>query len=316
MIVGPLIFYLINQIKALSILKKIYIETGAMKPQPKRKADKIIDSLNSLPPDQRHNAFVLGRYKKDAEKLRAVNPGEGFTVLGVIGALEKKPEDMNHYHRLSLEYNKDIYNYMNYAISLGKLSFLSQTVEFAEKAYAIDEGNIGILNDLIHAAMRAGRFSEAKRGLDRWARLNPHENHPLSDIIFSAERIMSEKKVSMSQVEKLIQDVASVARKRNIYIHTFSPSIFEHDGEQWIKYSYECDALPEEILDLEDEIDIQLAELPSNLTEAIEIEYYADDSELDQFIGQIDDCIKDHPESLSVIDKDLLDRISKLVEKG
>ena len=60
-----------------------------MSPKVKPISAAITNKLNSLSYIERHDQFILNRFKQKAEKIKAKYPSNAYKILGAVATLEK-----------------------------------------------------------------------------------------------------------------------------------------------------------------------------------------------------------------------------------
>jgi len=286
-----------------------------MHPQPQTISSQLIKELDALPPEERHNSFVLRGYRKKAKALCRVDPFSGYLVLGMIATLERNVDEMHNHYRRAFKLNPaNPVGYHNYAVSLGKLGIYSEYITYAHKAYETNRGDLNSLEFLIDTSLIVGQIYQANQLLDEWNRLCPKRSNPSSAGIENAIKIMENHGITQDDVEKIQQIAVSLLQKRNIYIHLTHFQVKRHEGEGWIQYVYELDDVtPAQLIELEDELDRELQQFSPQITEAVTIEYTIEEPELDGFLEYMEKHFEEHPENIVEVDQEQLNRIAELI---
>lgn len=286
-----------------------------MHPQPQTISKQLIQGLAMLSAEERHNTFILRRYKKQAENLRTIDPFFGYIVLGMIATLERDIPEMHRQYGRALKLNPgNSTGYHNYAISLSKFGLYADYIVYAQKEYDINRGDVRTLEFLIDANLIGAHIEDAYQLLNEWNKLCPDRSNPVAEGIESALKIMSTHGITQQELIHLQQVALSVLQRRNIYIHFTHFQVKHHEGIEWIHYVYELDEVSsEERIELEDELERELQDLSPHMTDAVTIEYAIEEPELDDFMGYMETSIEQHPENVVEPDVDQLNRIAKLI---
>lgn len=133
-----------------------------MTPVPQNRSRELIDELNeALDHERPLSEFEIRRYIQEASSLIDADPAEAFTLLGILAGIEQNEEQMHHYHGLAIKHSvEDPYHVFNYAVSIGRLGRLEESLSWARKAYerAVDRTvKMSALDFMIQACLLLGK---------------------------------------------------------------------------------------------------------------------------------------------------------------
>ena len=188
-------------------------------PAPETTFNTLMQRLNELKRQGGANfELEIKRLKREAEKLKEVDPAAAFTTLGIIACFEGNIPDMHKFHKSALVYgSEDPLHFANYAISLDMCGLLEEAFQYAKTAYEKSQTNLDrrrhALDLIINVSDQLGKIEEFFFYADQWLQLtgNPH---PLIDLEVGlsgkpAESIDGTTMTSslIKKVEELIKDV-------------------------------------------------------------------------------------------------------------
>lgn|GEM_PF-3783297 len=285
-----------------------------MEIQPQTIYSGIIDQLNTLSPDRRHNPFVLNRFRQEAEKLKNVNLAFAFSALGVISTLERNIQDVRKNFDLSLSHARERYTsiYLNYAVSLGKLGYLSEAEKVLQTAYNIFRYDLKILESLMEYSILSGKLRQAYNLIEDWIKLSPNTMCEIGQIIIPAAQEFNKLQYPDDLFENYFAAITKIFRDENLFIA--SERIISNDGSKPTLYNqYYIDAPGIEINRITETIDSAIKEFPTDLKEFFYFDLPYPESDIENLIVSVEKDIEIPSEKLVDADESQLRRLANLV---
>lgn len=286
-----------------------------MSPKTNPKSIQIMIDLNNLSYIERHNFFVLNQYKIDVKKFIDNLPGHAFEILGVISTLEKNLSDLHYYHNLSVSYGRDrAENYFNYAISLMKLGFISESLEKANKSFEFNNLYRNNNNIMIKHNFCIGDFSSAIKYLNHWNGLYPDAIHNKTEIITNAFDILKHSNISQDELIHFIDGILKIFQSENIYLQDCDFEVVVKEDKRSLKFKYLIDLEYEPLLDIEDKVYEYMLLAPQKIQNLIMVDLDTEDPRLEEFLTHFNNYERENPECYKKVDPVKMDRIAKLIQ--
>ncbi len=237
-------------------------------------ASVLMDELNSLGAEQRHDPLTLQRFENRAKSLLAEHPVEGHQLLGSMAAFRLNVRDMHDHYWNALKHAPgDPLVFHTYSLSLGKLGFLTDALRYAELACESAPDNPKCLAGLIRATSNLGHMFRCHELMGKWNR-SSETDHSLSDVIEKAVRVMEAYKIGDSDAEEIHRMAARFLREQEMFVHQKFYKIMGRKGSEWIWCGYELDIRDERLLlELQYQFSRQSHILPSKISEPFDIEF-------------------------------------------
>ena len=172
--------------------------------QPCTKFDSLVDRLNELANHPEHiTDIVIMSLKKEAEKVKTIDPSHGFSLLAMIACLEGKQADMRNNHEKALALSPhDPIIWKNYAVSLAKCLCFEEAYEKAKQAYQLNHLEVSVLDTIIWIANKLELEDELKHYLSEWEKLTG-KPHPYINFIEDNTDILQ---TMLDDIEKDIKE--------------------------------------------------------------------------------------------------------------
>lgn len=168
-----------------------------MGPQPELISAKMLEELGHFTRRHSTNAFALQRYRRQAEKLREVDEGDYFTILGAIACLEADFPKMHKYHGLAIAIShggsEEVFNY---CASLEVSCLWQEAYDLALKFYNQDRNDPTRVIQVLEKGKGVLRYHEMLDYLDVWHKLVPGEEHPDASSIYEIIEFMDAKSIT------------------------------------------------------------------------------------------------------------------------
>ncbi len=146
------------------------------------KMNEIIDEINYFNSSGLFTEFDLKRLKKEAEKVKDISLTEGFSLLGLIAALEDDLEAMHSCFKRALQQSSEgSFELCAYASALLISKSYEDAYKYALRAYKNDPSVLISLDVLIEALAATNRKAEFEKYAVLW-RKNTKEDHLLTKI--------------------------------------------------------------------------------------------------------------------------------------
>lgn len=287
-----------------------------MSPKPKPISIEIIEELNNLSYQERHDPFILNRYKRQAKKLLMKFPNKAYKIFGVIAALEKNIDKLHYNHELALKYtDTKASDYFNYAISLTRLGFLKESIEKAKKSYEYNDLYADNNCLLIENNFLLGDFDSSINYLNYWNKLMPKHKHEDTDLILDAFIILKNSNLKQNELMKFIGGILNIFQEEGIYIQRYGVDIVEDDkNNKSLKYNYIVDINYEQLLELEEKMYQYLLNDSKKIRNVIMIDLETEDPSLEKFIIHLEKYEKANPGYFKKVDPKKMDYIKNLIQ--
>jgi len=287
-----------------------------MSPKVKLKSMKIITDINNLSFAKRHNKFVLNAYKNEVEKFINNIPENANEILGVIAALEKNIDQLHYFHKLAVNLGSDkAQSYFNYAISLMKLGFISESIEKATNVFGFNKLHVDNNNILIKHNLCIGDFSNAIKYLNHWNALYKENRYLKTDLINDAYDILEKSNTSQNVLMQFIDGILKIFQREKVYIENCDVEIVgDKKSHQFLKLKYIIDIEYEPLLNIEDKIYEYLLQAPKEIRNIIMIDIDTEDPRLEEFILYLNNYESDNQNCFKELDSDKMDYIAKLIQ--
>ncbi|MCP4109456.1 MAG: hypothetical protein GY749_28690 [Desulfobacteraceae bacterium] len=146
-------------------------------PQSETKINEIINEINKFKNTWLFTEFDLRRLKKEAEKVKSTSLTYGFSLQGMIAALENDIEAMHSFFKRALQQSGEgRFELCNYVSALLISNLCEDAYKYALRAYPNDPSDLISLGVLIEALAATNRKAEFKKYADLW-RKNTKEDH-------------------------------------------------------------------------------------------------------------------------------------------
>uniref|UniRef100_A0A7C4AGV2 Uncharacterized protein n=1 Tax=Fundidesulfovibrio putealis TaxID=270496 RepID=A0A7C4AGV2_9BACT len=152
-----------------------------MKQHAKTTRHGLIDRLNEIAGAAGINEFIVRRVEREALALRHADPAGASIVLGAAACLKGDLQTMHSHHRKAISLGGGAYAQFQYAISLGRVGLLAESLAHAEQGHELDPLYAEGIELVIGAALALGLKSRAKDYAARWARLHPEKPPYITD---------------------------------------------------------------------------------------------------------------------------------------
>lgn len=133
--------------------------------------NEIIDRVNSLMDDDSVDQFTKARIIKEleanAQDLKDLDIGKGFSAMGSIACAKGDIQGMHNNHKQSLKYRTDEVTLFNYAASLAKCGEPDDALSYGKVAYDLNPKDIEVIDFMVSTSDKAKdnktflRFSSA-----------------------------------------------------------------------------------------------------------------------------------------------------------
>ena len=235
-------------------------------------ADKLFQELNEYSTKRRRDKTAINKMTETAHELIKTDPCRGNLALGVLATFDRRAEAMHVYHRKALEHGDPTLVYVNYALSLGKLGFFTESVAYAEMAYEADREDLTSLARFITMTLSAGRIKKAFDLLKKWNHVCSDHSCPFTDDIEKGVAIISEAGIDDSDVERVVRTASESFIDHRIYIHEVYFDIAISKNIKRIRMTYELDIPFKELHKIESDIEKRMSAIPKKITRAVVIE--------------------------------------------
>jgi tetratricopeptide (TPR) repeat protein len=208
-----------NQIFWKNRISKTVIYAVAIMIYKQPKAHQLLGQLSQLSREDEKNEILMRRLRNEAESLvnQSGQPTD-YIALGAIDTVLNNPVRVKETFNQGLEkYPNDSQLQSNYAVSLDKLGFVSEAMDYAQRAYESHQGDLLLLNHLIGHCIQSGHLTAAKHWLEQWQRLQPNEPHGYLGFVEKARELLLKSKVSDEAVAALLQISYAVLHDNGIY---------------------------------------------------------------------------------------------------
>ena len=121
--------------------------------------------------------LVFQRLKNSARKLVDIDPGQGYSIKGMLACLKEDIDEMHRCHLLSLRYGEYDYLYSNYSASLENSFFFDDAYVYALKAYELAPGSEINLNRVIELADILEKEEDFQKYAAAYKKLTGNEVH-------------------------------------------------------------------------------------------------------------------------------------------
>jgi len=243
------------------------------------KAQQLLGQISQLSREDEKNEILMRRLRNEAESLvKQSGQANDYIALGAIDTVLNNPLRVKETFNQGIEkYPNDSQLQSNYAVSLDKLGFVSEAMDYAQRAYALLQGDLLLLNHLIGHCIHSGHLTAAKHWLAQWQRLQPNEPHGYLGFVEKARELLLQSKVSDEAVAELLQIAYAVLHDNDIYYIPKRELSIEQDEcyLTWITYDIEIPRSIEESVDLGVELADRFAqtELGTRLNDKVLVHY-------------------------------------------
>jgi tetratricopeptide (TPR) repeat protein len=247
--------------------------------QPQPKAQQLLKQISQLSREDEKNEIKMRRLRNEAESLvKQFGQANDYIALGAIDTILNNPLRVRESFNQGLsKYPNDSQLQSNYAVSLDKLGFVSEAMDYAQRAYTLHQGDLLLLNHLIGHCIQSGHLTAAQHWLEQWQRLQPNKPHGYLDFVEKARELLLNFKVSDEAVVELIQIAYAVLHDNGIYYIPKKTLSIEQDEcyLMWIIYDFEIPRAIDESVDLGVELADRFAqtELGTTLNDKVLVHY-------------------------------------------
>ncbi len=237
-------------------------------------ASVLMDELNSLGAEQRHDPTTLRGFEQQAKSLLADDPVGAHQLLGTVAAFRLEARGMHDHYWNALKHAPgDPLVFHTYSLCLGKLGFLRDALRYAELACESGPDHPEYLSGLIRATSDLGYMFRCHKLVEKWNR-SAETDHPLSEVIGRAAGVMKAYQINDSDAEEIHRMAARFLREREMFVHQRFYRIMGRKGSEWIWCGYELDIRDERLLlELQYQFSRQSHILPSKISEPFDIEF-------------------------------------------
>jgi len=287
-----------------------------MSPKVKPISSEITDKLNYLSYKERHDPFILKRFEQLANNILAKQPSNAYKILGAVATLSKNINELRYNHEMALQYSTNLTeDYYNYAISLTKLGFLTESIINSKLCFEYNHAYLENLVLLIENYNFLGDFRNSMKYLKNWNKLKPNEKYKDYKLITDAYEFTKKSSLKQNVLMDFIEGILQIFQKNSIFIQTYGLEIIETDnGDKAIKFNYLVDVEYEQLLDIEDKIYDNLLQSPQEIQKNILIDLDTEDPRLEEFLIYLNNYEKKNKASFKKVDSDKMDYIGKLVQ--
>lgn len=221
-----------------------------MTAQPALASGTLIDEINALFRNRAATEIATRRIRREAEKLRASDARGAYMVLGMLDCLAWNEEGMRENHERVLRLaSSDVYAYLNYVTSLGRMNLVSEAYARQQDAYKRWPNEPEVIDTCIWTALKAGRISAARKFLKIWGKLHPDKQHSQTEFIAAAEKILSAHNISGDRGERMQETVSSVLRSAHVFVLRRNYYAVPEDGGV-VNYELALDLPLDSVVDL------------------------------------------------------------------
>ena len=202
-------------------------------PMPVRetKSNELVELLNRLA--EQPSEFQLAKAKREAKALVSKDANEGYTLLGIIAALEQNAGEMHRNHRLAIQNApNNWWGQENYAKSLFRLGYFSEASDLASRLADRDPTHLDILRTAIGASTRAGKLERAIDLYARAGKLNYEDGAVRNDMeaVFSVVDFLRSAGITEAVLEKAVSIAASVAHESDAILDDVRLQVLSDDS--------------------------------------------------------------------------------------
>lgn len=209
----------------------------------------MFEQVTGLSVDDRKNKFTLKSLERQAKSLSLVDPVVSSMCLGIIFFYENKPDNVRHsFTKAIRRFPDDSILVHNYAVTLRKMGFYRESLEFADTAYRLNQTDPFFLETVYSANILNGKFDTAHelRLIATKLRLNSERITTLNNIL----QFIRSNSISPSYFLMLQDSAYSLLHSRNIFIMHPSLEICEDEDSMFLTYNILLDKPVSEIVDL------------------------------------------------------------------
>lgn len=176
---------------------------------PATKAGSLLEELDA----QRKEGisdFSLRRYRREAQRLIAVDAVGAHSLLGAVASLRGDTEAVRRHYRIALEQSgsaADVWH--NYSISLSHVGEMDEAFHAASNASELAPDMASFFENLVEAAMDSANFQSAVESCEHFRKLRPKEALPHEP----SARMMAEAVASGALNESLVRDALLIAHR-------------------------------------------------------------------------------------------------------
>lgn len=219
------------------------------KPQPKSKAEELLDKILALSLEERKNAFTLKLLAKEAQSIASVDPVVSYRCMGVISVFENKPDDAKRLFTNAIKISQgNSIPLQNYSVMLGQMGFYRESLQYADKAYKLNKSDLDNLETALFANFLNGEFDATHELILEASKLR-FDSKRITSANNALEFVRSNS-ISPAEFLKLQDTAYSLLHSKNIFIMKPTLTICEDEDSMFLSYQILLDKPVMEIIDL------------------------------------------------------------------
>lgn len=284
--------------------------------QPKDKFSELVDLEKTFIKRDRSQAFVLNRYKKDAELLVKSNPSRGYTMLGMIACLEHDGEAMHHLHRTAIEYEYSAFTLSNYGASLDKFCLWTASAGYFVEAYEAFPTNITLLMSAFKLLALSGRYTLLAQLAARWDKAVGDKINAAREKCALFAKFCAENGVREEEIWDMVNIVEQTLSATEVIITSYGTAFVQDDAGT--SYLYHSLGIPKALDVYKFEAAVDAALSTSALSESVrdKVIFSFGGEEVDEMLFtmdavmdfEADDMVKPEASQLALI-RELIDGV-------
>lgn len=211
-----------------------------MGPQPETITDDILSELGAFKNRSKANAFSLNKYRREAEKLKDIDPSGYHTILGAIACLETDVINMHKHHQNAILLSGNgISEVFNYIASLDVSCLWKEAYELSIKAYNEDKSDISRLKHVFDFGRGLLRYHDLQLYLQNWNKLKPDEEYFAAELINRVVDFMNERSLTDNDFAEYSTAINGHLHKTGVIITTVGTALI--NDKIYIDYKVDDD---------------------------------------------------------------------------
>lgn len=234
-----------------------------MAPTPKTKAEDLTERANAFLAREEQDQFTLAKLKREAVDLIKSDPFDAHIVLGMFSAAEKEIDQVRKHYGTALKiFPNDFSGNHSFSSALIFLGYLSESLEFAEKACQQRPEDGEVLADFLDGLMFSGRLQEAESTIEKLLKLKQELPENTVTQVRDGAKFLRENGVADDDIGQLVDLTVSVLRERLVLFEKSRFEVMEDEESEFLGFLFEVHRPVEEIVELNYEAAKKLAAAP------------------------------------------------------
>jgi len=219
--------------------------------QPKKKSASLLESIHDATTQDRANDFLLKKWRREAEKLRTVDPAIAYMALGIIEGFEGNLHDCRENFQKALRLvPNDSVTIRNYAAALSGFGLFEEAETLFRSVMASDP--VGITKDIVIMKFNRGDFESSLDLIEReWKKVSPATPHSLAASATEYAAYLKDGDVDAKYLLGMNDAAFEIARTMNVFVSRVTFQIQEDEEDSWLLCELEVNADVGKVMEME-----------------------------------------------------------------